>query len=196
MAAEAICQMNIGEFIAWERKQETRHEYIDGIIYDMAGGSYKHSDIAANFQGELFARLRGSECKPKNSDLAVLIGKRYVYPDVVVNCGKPEFYDEDEYILTNPIVLFEVLSDSTEKKDRGYKLDGYQQIPSLMTYVLVSQDCPRVESYVRFNATQWLYTAYIGLDAVLTLDCIGCELKLSEIYRDVEFPGEGNLLAT
>ena len=187
MAAEAVYRMKLGEFIAWEKKQETRHEFIDGEIYAMAGGRYLHSDIAANIQGELFAKLRGSGCKPKSSDMAVLIGEQYVFPDVVVNCGKPEFYQGDDTIMTNPIMVVEVLSPSTEQKDRGYKLAGYRQIAALQVYLLVHQNQPVVECYLRQNATQWLYTVYTGVDAVIPLDCLGCELTLAEIYRDVEF---------
>ena len=187
MAAEAICQMSLGEFIAWERKQETRHEYIDGEIYDMAGGSNFHSDIGANMMIALGTQLLGSGCRPRGSDMAVLVGTRYVYPDLSIGCGKPEFYQEGNSILTNPIIVIEVLSDSIEAKDRGRKLSGYQQIPSLQMYVLVSQHQPIVECYQRYNTTQWLYTAYVGSETVVPFDCIECELKLTEIYRDIDF---------
>ncbi len=177
------------EYLERERKADYKSEYWNGEIVAMAGGSEQHSLITVNISGELRARLRDRPCRTYSSDLRVRTTRtRYFYPDVSVVCGEPEFADEDMDMLTNPGVLVEVLSPSTEDKDRGLKFVFYQQIPMLTDYVMVSQDEPHVEHYARQGSDRWLLTNLRGLDVVLRLPSIGCELPLSEVYARVAFP--------
>lgn len=177
------------EYLERERQADYKSEYWNGKIVAMAGGSEQHSLISVNISGELRARLKDKPCRTYSSDLRVRTTRtRYFYPDISVVCGEPEFADEAADMLTNPGVLVEVLSPSTEDKDRGLKFVFYQQIPMLTDYVLVSQDEPLIEHYARQGNDRWLLTNLRGLDAVLRLPSIGCELPLSEVYARVEFP--------
>ncbi len=188
MSAEEIHRMSLEEFEEWEHQQESRYEYIDGIIYNMAGAAYTHNGIATNFIALFHAAAQKTGCIPRSSDMGVRLSDRNVYPDVVVNCGKPEFYGKRKDILTNPVLIVEVLSVSTMQKDRGFKLLAYQQIPSLQVYLMAWQNKPIVEAYVRQNNGQtWSYTAYLGLDTLIPIERLDCELKLADIYQWVEF---------
>lgn len=187
MSAEEIYRMSLEEFEEWERQQDSRYEYINGVIYNMAGAPYTHNQIAGNLIALLHNAAPKTGCSPKPSDMGVRLSDRNVYPDVVVNCGKPEFHNNRKDILTNPIVVVEVLSESTASNDRGFKLLEYQKIASLQAYLMVWQDKPIVEVYSRQNPPQWNYTAYIGLETSFSLECLQCELKLADIYQWVEF---------
>lgn len=177
------------QYLEMERKAEHKSEYWNGEIVAMAGGSKQHSLISVNISGELRARLKDKPCRTYSSDLRVRVAQtRYFYPDVSVVCGEPEFAGEEADMLINPMVLVEVLSPSTEDKDRGIKFIFYRQIPTLTDYVMVSQDEPRVEHYARQEDGRWLLTDLRGPDAVLRLPSIGCELPLSEVYARVAFP--------
>jgi len=187
MSAEEIHRMTLEEFEIWERQQDTRYEYIDGIIYNMAGAAYIHNQIAGNLIGQFYIHGQKTGCSPKPSDMGVRLSDRNVYPDVVVNCGKPEFHGDRKDILTNPILIVEVLSASTEKKDRGFKLLEYQRIASLQVYLMVWQDKPIVECYLRQDQQHWTYTAYVGMETIVPLECLQCELKLSDNYQWVDF---------
>lgn len=177
------------QYLAMERKAEHKSEYWNGEIVAMAGGSKQHSLISVNVSGELRARLKDKPYLTYSSDLRVQVNPaRYLYPDVSVVCGEPEFAGEEGDMLTNPTVLVEVLSPSTEDKDRGIKFIFYRQIPTLTDYVMVSQDEPHVEHYARQEEERWLLTDLRGPDAALRLPSIGCELPLSEVYARVVFP--------
>jgi Uma2 family endonuclease len=112
----------------------------------------------------------------------------YAYPDVTIVCGRPVLADDRQDILLNPVVIFEVLSPSTEKYDRGIKLQRYLAIESLKDYVLVDQDKARVEHYARGSAGAWTFRGYEGLDDQLKLDSVGVSLPLARIYDRVELP--------
>ncbi len=177
------------EYLERERQADYKSEYWNGEIVAMAGGSEQHSLICVNISGELRARLKDKPCRTYSSDLRVRATRtRYFYPDVSIVCGEPEFADEVVDMLLNPVVLLEVLSPSTEDKDRGLKFAFYRQISSLTHYLMVSQDEPHVEHYARQDDNHWLLADLRGLDAVLRLPSIGCELPLSEVYARVEFP--------
>ncbi len=175
------------EYLAYERRAEAKSEYDDGVIIAMTGASREHNLIAWNIGGELKVQLRGRPCEAYQADMRVRArGRRqYSYPDVVVVCGEPRFEDQDVDTLVNPIVLFEILSPSTERYDRGRKFRGYQGIESLMEYVLVAQDEYRIERYTRQPDGQWLYTDYRSLDDVLELGSVQCALRLRDIYDRV-----------
>ena len=176
------------QYLEMERNSEHKSEYWNGEIVAMAGGSRRHSLINVNISGELRARLKGGLCQTYSSNLRVqvtLIG--YFYPDVSVVCDKPKFADDEADMLTNPAVVVEVLSPSTEDKDRGIKFAFYRQVPTLSDYVMVSQEEPLVEHYARQDHDHWMLAVLRGRDAVLRLPSIGCDLPLSEIYARVAF---------
>jgi Uma2 family endonuclease len=176
------------EYLALERRAESKSEYMDGHIYAMAGASREHNLIGFNIAGELRNQLKNRPCEAYVNDMRVKVAKaqrsRYRYPDVAVVCGKPEFEDDQADTLLNPTLLIEVLSPSTEAADRGEKFADYRRIESLREYLLVSQDQARVERYTRQGAG-WLLTVAEGLDATVNLDAIGCALALREVYARV-----------
>ena len=176
------------EYLAIERQAEYRSELCDGQIVAMAGGTERHAAICDNLLERVKARLRGGPCRPYSSSLRVKIEAtgNYVYPDLSVVCGERRFEDEKRDTLLNPRLVIEVLSPSTERRDRGWKFRNYQLIPSFEEYLLVSQDEPRVERFVRQDSG-WLMTATSGLDSTLRLESLDCELPLAEIYEDVVF---------
>lgn len=179
------------EYLAFERGTDARHEYLDGHVYAMAGESIEHSRICVNVAGELRARLKGRPCEVLSPNMKVVTSPSglFSYPDVVVICGEPQFYDERRDILTNPTVVFEVLSPSTEAYDRGEKFLRYRtQIAALREYVLVSQHRPLVEHYVRQPDGTWSYSSAGDLSEAIDLPSIDCRLPLSEIYDRIIFP--------
>ena len=178
------------QYLAAERQSPTKHELVNGVVVAMAGASPRHNAIAVNVTVALAGRLRG-RCHVLNSDQRVHVEATglYAYPDVVVVCGAPRFHPRDEDTLTNPTLLVEVLSPLTEAYDRGAKFAHYRSIPSLMEYVLVSQDEPRVEHYRRLDTGQWLLTEYHGEGALLSVHTPGIEVPLAEIFGGLEaFP--------
>jgi Uma2 family endonuclease len=179
------------EYYALERQAEYKSDYYKGEIFNMSGGTANHSLITANIAGEVRNRLKGKPCRAYESNLrlAILATGLRCYPDVSVYCGPLQFDPEDNTgeTATNPTVLFEVLSKSTEGYDRGLKAENYRQIASLRAYVLVSQRGPHVEVFERQANGHWLLGDANGLDAVLTLPAIGIDLPLAEIYDGVEF---------
>jgi len=181
------------EYFDIAERSELRQEYFRGRIYAMAGGSPEHSQLAANLAAALGARLRGGPCRVYNADLRVLIQATgmYTYPDLSVVCGPGRFDDGRPRSLLNPTLLLEVLSESTERYDRGDKFAHYQAIPTLREYVLVSQSRPRVERFVRDEqAGGWRYFEHSGVESSLPLESLGIEAPLAEVYAGVPFPGE------
>jgi Uma2 family endonuclease len=184
------------EYLVYERESPDRHEWLDGLIYAMAGESPEHSLICANVIAVLNTRLRGKPCAVYSPNMKVYsrlpkeIGLKglFSYPDATVVCGQPIFHDQHRDVLVNPQVVIEVLSPTTERYDRGRKFLRYQQNSSLTDYVLVAQDYPSVQHYVRQRKGNWLYSATTELTATVFLDSIGCGLPLAEIYERIEFP--------
>jgi Uma2 family endonuclease len=182
------------EYLGIERRAEFKSEYYAGQMFAMAGASREHNLITGNVVGELRSLLRGQPCETYPSDMKVLVSATglYTYPDVSVACGEPQFLDRQGDVLLNPLVIVEVLSDSTEAYDRGAKFALYQRIESLQEYVLVSQDKARVERYVRQPDGKWLYSRTDGLEDGVHLEAIHCRLPLSEVYARVRFaPPQG-----
>jgi Uma2 family endonuclease len=178
------------EYLEWEGRAETKSEYFDGVIVAMAGTSAAHNTIAFNVGGVLHAQLRGGPCRGLTSDQRVRIsaGNSYVYPDVVIVCGEPRFeIVKGLESLLNPTVVIEVLSDSTERRDRVVKFDGYRTIESLQSVLFVAQDRPRVECYTR-ERNSWRYDAATRKDASIAIAPISSTLALAEVYDNIEFP--------
>jgi Uma2 family endonuclease len=181
------------EFLRLERRALERHEFHDGLVFAMAGGDPRHSRIKTNLITALGTRLRKNRCLPYDSDLRIGIpaAKVFTYPDASVICGPLEFHDEVEDTVTNPVILFEVLSPSSAAYDRGKKFSIYRQIPSLREYVLVSQDVPVVEQFVRQEDRSWMHLVSMEMKASIRLSSIDLELPLSDLYENVDFSGEG-----
>ena len=186
-SAAAQTYLTPEEYLAFERKATTKHEYLNGQIVAMSGASFAHNFITANTANQLYNQLIESECQVATSDMRVkaIQTESYFYPDVVVVCGEPRSEDNTFDTLLNPTIIVEVLSHSTEVYDRGEKFEHYQEIVSLKDYILISQDKVHIEHYCRQGAG-WLQTEFQGLEAVLPLLSIDCELRLQDVYRRVE----------
>ena len=178
------------EYLAWEREQVEKHEYLDGEVFAMSGGSPRHSRLAARVISELDRRV-GPTCATMTSDLRVSLanGRRYVYPDATVVCGPFVAREGTRDTLFNPTIVVEVLSSSTESYDRGLKWHDYQQIASLTDYLLVSQRELRVEHYARTGPNAWAYREHGPGDHVTLAN--GTTLAVDDIYAGAfEFPGD------
>ncbi|HTN92768.1 MAG TPA: Uma2 family endonuclease [Sorangium sp.] len=173
------------EYLDQERASTTKHEFLNGEIVAMAGGTPEHARLCMSVGAELRVQLRGRPCAVYSADLRVRVQATGLstYPDVSVVCGKLERDLGDKDAALNPSVLVEVLSDSSEAYDRGQKFAHYRHIPSLREYVLVSQHEPRIEVFHRNEDDSWtLREARAGQGA--HLEAIGCTLSVDEVYRD------------
>ncbi len=175
------------EYLAIERQAEYKSEYVDGVMYAMAGGSERHNLIAGNLIAEFNVQLRKTDCRVYPSDLKVRVPnfRRFFYPDVSIVCGETQFADDERDVVLNPVVVVEVLSESTAAFDQGKKFQSYQLIESLREYLLVSQDEPVVEHFLRQDEGHWLYTKAGGLDEALALPTVKCRLALRDVYGKV-----------
>ena len=173
------------EYLSIERQNEYKSEYIDGEMVAMVGASRRHNIITFNLAKALGRQLEGRPCEGYVNDMRVrIVSKReyaYTYPDVAVVCGEPQFVDGQLDTLLNPTVLIEVLSESTEKYDRGKKFGLYRTIESLAEYVLVTQDECKVEQYVKQSDGRWLLSDHRSLDDVVELASVQCSLALREV---------------
>ncbi len=177
------------EYLRLEREAPFKSEYHGGEMFAMAGGTPRHSLIAANVGMALGTRLRGQRCTAYQSDLRIGIPLEdlYTYPDVTVFCESMTFLPGTDDTATNPTVIVEVLSKTTEAYDRGRKFESYRRLPSLREYLLVSQDAPLIERFTREGDDRWVLTTARGLEAVLPLEIIAAELPLAEVYEKVDF---------
>ena len=185
--------MTYAEYLAAEAVSEVRHEYLNGEVWAMAGGTPEHAALALAVGSELRQALRGKPCRAYSADLRVRIVDTGLstYPDVSVVCGQLETAPDDKDAVTNPIVLVEVLSESTEGYDRGAKAAHYRRIPSLREYVLVSQAEPRIEVHRRAESGRWeLLEARPG--ETIELVSLGARLDVAAIYAN---PLEGTATA-
>ncbi len=180
------------EFLRLERRALEKHEYHKGIVHAMAGGDPRHSRIKTNLITALGTRLRKHRCLPFDSDLRIGIPAAgvFTYPDASVICGPAEFYDDDHDTITNPTVIFEVLSPSSAAYDRGKKFVLYRQLPSLREYLLVAHDLPVVEQYLRQNDDTWKHQVYMELKTMIAIPSTGIEFPLGELFEDLEFTVE------
>ncbi len=190
MSAHALQQFTSQDYLEFERRSDAKHEFVNGMIFDMAGASRSHNLIVTNIVSELRAQFKGRRCEVYPNDMRVHIPDTglYTYPDAVVVCGTPRFADDMRDTLLNPTALFEVLSPSTEAYDRGAKAAHYRRIVSLRHYVIIAQDAPYVECYTRQEGTPfWFLTEADSLDAEIALTEIACVLKLAEVYEKIDF---------
>jgi len=187
----------VEEYLAFERASEEKHEYIDGRIiplhedYEveaMAGASRRHNLINGNFFAELRQQLKGKNCETYINDMRVRLKQnRYGYPDVVVVCGEPQFADDQFDVLVNPIIVVEVLSNSTRFRDKTGKLEIYQKTDSLKECLMVEQTKIRVEHYIKQTPSQWLLRIYENAADVINLESINCKITVADIYAQVKF---------
>jgi len=186
------------EYLALERASDTKHEYLDGEIYAMAGASPKHNQICFNLAGELHPQIKGTSCIGYTSDQKIRTDPMdlFSYPDLTIVCGEPIFHDDHQDVILNPTVIIEVLSPRTEKYDRNTKLERYQNIRTLTDYILISQNRLYVEHYARQKGKrQWLFMIETDPAAEIEIASIKCKLKLADIYNRVKFPSAKGLLA-
>ena len=178
------------EYLRLEREAEFKHEYFQGEIRAMAGTEYLHNLICANLTIEIGSHLRGKSCSVVGSDqrLQIMSGSAFVYPDLTVVCGKPEFNEEKKPdTLLNPALLVEVLSPSTSQYDRSEKFMLYRQIPSLRQYLTLDSQSVHAELHTLDELGRWVLTETRDLAAVLDLSSIDCPVPLAEVYAGVEF---------
>ena len=187
MSTQPTPRLTPAEYLTLERSAVIKGEYFDGEIFAMAGASRAHNLIVGNLVGELREQLRKGPCEVYPSDMRVKVDRTglYTYPDVVVVCDEPQFEDEHGDTLLNPTLLIEVLSESTEKYDRGKKSSHYRQLPSLQEYLLVSQEEPHLEHYARQDNEHWLLTEATGLETRIELPALQATIELSEVYARV-----------
>ena len=186
-AEKLVTKMTVEEYLAWERTQTERHEYFDGEVFSQAGGTRRHSLIGANVLRAIGNFLEDRECEAHGRDMRVLVEAigYYAYPDVSVVC--PPVQGNSDDVITNPILIVEVLSPSTADFDRGAKFDYYRQIPSLHEYLVFWQDEARVEQHTRTGEGLWLLRDISGIDKLLTLASVGQLLPLRIVYKKVKF---------
>jgi Uma2 family endonuclease len=177
------------EFLAWEERQPTRHEFVDGEVRLMTGVTQGHDRIFMNISSSLAIKLRGSPCRPAGSHLRVVTGNENVrYPDVVVDCGPFRRASRD---ASEPRVIFEVLSRTTAWTDLHEKLRDYDATPAVQQYVVVAQDEPRLVVWGRDPSGRLaLASSLLGLDGTLELSLIKATLHMKEIYEDLGFEPE------
>jgi Uma2 family endonuclease len=185
-ARESFPRFTPEEYFAWEEQQLHRHEYIDGEVYAMSGGTINHSEIASKFNRILGNYLDDSGCRTLNSDARVNIfeSAKYVYPDVSVTCD-----DRDKttaHYITYPCLIIEVLSPNTEAYDRGNKFRMYRRNPSLQEYVLVSADAIEIELFRKIEADDWRIINYQAGDSV-ELKSVNLTFSIEDIYKGITF---------
>jgi Uma2 family endonuclease len=189
----------VDEYLEMEREAFERSEYIDGEIVAMAGESDAHGIINTNLSGELYPQLKGKDCqsrikdaKIKSGGFAQTAGKStkgmFSYPDLVVVCGEVIYHDKRKDIILNPKVIIGVLSDSTGDFDRSDKFLRYRLFNETLTdYVLVSQDKPQIDHFIKQDDNSWKQFSYIGLDKVCPINSIECNLALTDVYDRIKF---------
>ncbi len=189
MSAVTKLKMTVSEYLAKEQQAEFKSEFYNGEVFAMAGGSREYNRVKENLVGELFARLKGGDCQTYSSDQRVLVEATglYTYPDIVIVCGSGTYDPLDRDTLTNPVAIIEALSPSTERYDRGAKFRNYQQIKSLTEYLLVAQDEPVCERYVRQSDGSWALVSFVGLTAVLALTSVPVQIPLVDVYSGIIF---------
>lgn len=182
--------MTISEYLAQERQSDDKSEYHQGEIVAMGGASRRHNLIAGNIFAAWHAQLKGRDCEIYKGDMRVRIdaSDSYTYPDVVAVCGDPLFEDDQFDTLSNPTLIVEVLSKSTEAFDRGAKFARYRTIPSLTDYLLVSQESVRLEHFSRQQNGRWLLSESADLGDLLEFESIQCSLAVRDVY-DKAFAG-------
>jgi len=178
--------LSVSDYLTWEKESPVRHEYVDGQVYAMAGASDRHNRIAGNLYSRLIDRMGEGPCEPFMSDMKVKVDPvLYYYPDVVVTCDPP---GGDPYLRTQPRLIVEVLSPTTERIDRHEKLLAYRNVSTLQEYALVSQDEMRIELHRRQDDGQWALEIFTQPEESFTLTSVDLRLTVGDVYRHVRLP--------
>jgi Uma2 family endonuclease len=181
--------ISVPDYLAGEEVSQTKHEYLGGTVHAMAGASIRHNNIALNCLAFLHAKLRGKPCRPYNSDTKIRIEFpdhiRFYYPDAMVLC---QSNPDTDHFQSQPVVVVEVLSDSTRRTDLGEKRDAYLAVPSLKVLLFVEPDIPTVTLYRRLPEGGFSTERHTGLDAEIPLPEIETSLRLAELYENLDFP--------
>ncbi|MYD11665.1 MAG: Uma2 family endonuclease [Chloroflexi bacterium] len=186
MAIDRILQMTAEEYFAFDEASEYKNEFIDGEVIPMTGGTAYHAEIMWNLGFALGLRLSGDDFHFYTSAMRVRVSQtRYLYPDLSIVSGEPEL-DANAINLFNPTLVAEVISPATANRDRGFKRAQYQSIPALQVYLVIDQFEAHVEVDLRQDNI-WQLQEYSGLDAIIPLPALGCELPLAEIYERISF---------
>ncbi len=196
MSTVAKKRYTVEDFFELEARTDYKNEYFQGEVFAMAGATIAHNDIVANLTIAIGERLRGLPCRVMPSDTRIKCRSiLYTYADTLIVCGEREIFRyKNLETLLNPRVIFEVLSESTESYDRGKKFEHYQTIPSFQEYVLVAQDRPHVDHFVRQSDDSWRLKMLDGLESALRLASVDCELPFQAIFDRVAFPPATELL--
>ncbi len=182
-------QMTVDEYLVFDEAGEIRNEYIDGDIYPMSGGTRKHNAVVALTIGTLIALLESRDCEIYASQMRVRIGDtKYVYPDVSVVCDEPQFEDDKEVTLLNPIVVVEVTSPSSMVNDHISKVEFYGAVPSIQGYLILDQERVFAEWYTRAESG-WHLRQFSELADVIPLEPLDSDLPLSQVYSRVRLDG-------
>ena len=187
MKAQKISDFTVESYIQQEIETNSKYEYHNGKIYALAGGTLNHGLICGNVFGELKSKLKEkkSNCLPLNTDVKLHIKKTnsYVYPDTMVICGEIEMASEEPNAVTNPILIIEVLSQSTAEYDRGDKFHLYRQIPSFREYVIIDQKKYIVDvHYKPENSDLWKITRFDGIDSIVHFQSININISMKDLY--------------
>ena len=194
MAAPTPKRITAEEYLEAERKAEFRSEFWLGHVYAMAGGTHRHSDICSNLNRFLQNRLAGRSCKVQGSDMKVGLTKKrgFSYPDISITCGERRFFDNIGDVLTNPMAIFEVLSDSTRAFDLGRKFEEYRKLQSLRHYVLVETNRRSITHYQLDESGLWSIVQDLTAENDV-LKLLDIELPLTEIYHQIELDPEPDI---
>jgi Uma2 family endonuclease len=177
--------MSADAYLAWEATQQERHEYWDGEVVAMSGGTKKHNRVSTNAFKVLDRSVADGACEVYINDIKVQVqaNRKYFYPDVVVTCDER---DRDKHLVLYPCLIVEVLSPSTEAVDRGKKFTHYRRFTALREYILIQPEQPIVEVFSRNAAGKWELAEY-GIDDVIHLESIGCPIAVKDLYDRVTF---------
>lgn len=188
MAEKSLENYSIADYLVIDNQSDTKNEYFNGVIIGMAGGTLNHGIIGNNINTAINNGLRANEkkCTAINGDVKIYIEKAnsIVYPDGMVICGAIKTAELDQNSVTNPILIVEVLSQSTERNDRGSKFHKYCSLPSFREYVLIDQYQPVIDILYRSEEKYWKMVTIIGLDKSIYLNSIQLEIKMADIYRN------------
>ncbi|MBF2055779.1 MAG: Uma2 family endonuclease [Cyanobacterium sp. T60_A2020_053] len=177
------------EYLILEETSEEKHEYHHGEITLMTGGTTNHNILALTIASFLFTQLHPEKYQVYINDVRLWIEDyhRYTYPDVMVVKGKPVYQGENKTCITNPLLIVEVLSKSTQNYDQGDKFDSYRSIADLQEYILIDQYRYYVKQFAKNSAGKWVLTDYLGKDALLSLESLELSISLENLYQRVEF---------
>jgi len=192
LPVEKKLRYTLAEYLEMEKTATEKHEFHQGEIRCMSGGTLNHSLIIANCIGELRSILKGKPCRVFDSNLRIGVPRSilYTYPDLTVICGKAEMdpRDSTQQTALNPRLIVEVLSPTSEGYDRGDKFNFYRQIETFEEYILISQIDAKAETFFKQNDGTWLFSVFTGPGAKLNLRSLGIELVIDDLFAGVEFP--------